>query len=225
MYNTISAIAFDLDGTLIDTLPDLAGAGNRMLQAVHKSPVSESQVRDFIGDGIGVLTKRLLTGQMDGEPDADLFETALDAFKRAYAAELCVRSRPYDGVIDGLTRLRQRFPLACVTNKALAYTEPLLEGLSLRQYFDLVLGGDSLPQKKPHPQPFLHCAQKLGVIPPQLLVVGDSRNDCRAARAAGCPVVCVPYGYSGAGGVQDLDCDAIVTDLCQLATLLLKPAS
>ncbi len=221
----IKALAFDLDGTLIDTLPDLAVAGNRMLLALGRARVDEQQVRSFIGDGIAVLSRRLLTGQMDAEADSHELARGLEIFKRAYAEELVVRSKPYPGVTQGLNALGERFPLACVTNKALAFTEPLLIGAGLRPYFRLVLGGDSLPYKKPDPHPFLHCAEQFGVSPQHLLVVGDSKNDCRAARAAGCPVVCVPYGYCGAGGIRSLDCDAIVTDLFDLATLLLKTKS
>ncbi len=225
LLKDVRAVAFDLDGTLIDTLPDLAAAGNRMLRAMERVPVSEAQVRLFIGDGVAVLTRRLLTGSMHLEPAADEFARALDLFKDLYAEELVVRSQAYPGVLTGLAALHERFMLGCVTNKALAYTEPLLAATQLRPYFRLVLGGDSLPYKKPDPHPFLHCATHFGVAPAQLLVVGDSPNDCRAARAAGCPVVCVPYGYSGPGGVRELDCDAIVTDVFELATSLLNTKS
>ncbi len=221
----IKAIAFDLDGTLIDTLPDLAAAGSRMLRAMKRAPVSEAQVRLFIGEGISVLTRRLLTGHMDLEPAAEEFARALDLFKQIYAEELVARSLPYPGVIKGLAALDPQFALACVTNKAMAYAQPLLAATELAPYFRLVLGGDSLPQKKPEPHPFLHCAAHFGMAPAQLLVVGDSNNDCRAARAAGCPVVCVPYGYCGPGGVRELDCDAIVTDVAELAALLLNTKS
>ncbi|MSQ59547.1 MAG: phosphoglycolate phosphatase [Betaproteobacteria bacterium] len=224
-FGGIKAVAFDLDGTLIDTLPDLAAAGNRMLQAMGRAPASEAQIRQFIGDGIAVLTRRLLTRHMDTEPGAREFAMALELFKAYYAEELAARSRPYPGVVNGLAALYPRFSLACVTNKALAYTHPLLAGTQLASYFRLVLGGDSLPRKKPEPEPFLHCAAYFGVEPGHLLVVGDSPNDCRAARAAGCPVVCVPYGYSGAGGVPALDCDAIVTDVFELAATLLNTHS
>ncbi|MFN0317207.1 MAG: phosphoglycolate phosphatase [Burkholderiales bacterium] len=224
-FGGIKAVAFDLDGTLIDTLPDLAAAGNRMLQVMGHAAASEAEVRSFIGDGIAVLTRRLLAGHMHKEPGAEEFARALELFKAYYAEELVVRSQPYPGVVKGLAALYPHFSLACVTNKALAYTHPLLAGTQLASYFQLVLGGDSLPRKKPEPEPFLHCAVHFGVQPWQLLVVGDSPNDCRAARAAGCPVVCVPYGYSGAGGVPALDCDAIVTDVFELAATLLNTKS
>lgn len=219
-YAAVGALAFDLDGTLVHTLPDLAAAGNRMLRALGREEVAEPQVRRYIGDGIGVLVRRLLTGDPLAAAPAQLLEQALPLFMRAYAEEVVVRSRPFDGVAQGLAALRGRYPLACVTNKAMAYTEPLLHGLGLYECFSLVLGGDTLARKKPDPLPFTHCATLLGVAPAHLLVVGDSPNDCAAARAAGCPVVCVPYGYADVGS---LDCDAIVTDLCELAELLQHP--
>lgn len=218
----IAGVAFDLDGTLIDTLPDLVAAGNRMLQAMGKNLVHADQARNYVGDGIAVLTQRLLAGHRDIATDGEQSPQALDLFKRFYAEELVMRSRPYPGVMEGLRVLHAYLPMACVTNKALAYTEPLLHALELTPYFRLVLGGDSLARKKPDALPFLHCASQWGLRPDQLLVVGDSPNDCKAARAAGCPVVCVPYGYHGPGGLQDLDCDAIVTDLVELAATLLK---
>jgi phosphoglycolate phosphatase len=224
-YRGVTAVAFDLDGTLIDTLPDLAAAGNRMLAELGRPGASLEQVRNFIGDGIAVLTRRLITDDMDAQPGAAEFDEGLKIFKQAYAEELVVRSQPYPGVMRGLAALQGRFPMACVTNKALAYTEPLLEATGMRHYFSVVLGGDSLAHKKPDPEPFLHCAEQLRVQPSQLLVVGDSKNDCAAARAARCPVVCVPYGYCGREGVLALDCDAIVTDVFELATLLLNTGS
>jgi len=220
-YSAVRALAFDLDGTLIDTLPDLAAAGNRMLAALDREPAVEEQVRQYIGDGIAVFTRRLLAGDHQGDIDASLAEAGLTLFKRLYAEELTVRSRPYPGVPQALRALAARYSLACVTNKALAYTEPLLTALGMRSDFKLVIGGDSLPRKKPDALPLLHTAASLGVRHEQLLMVGDSANDCACARAAGCPVVCVPYGYHGSGGAADLDCDAIVADLTILANTLL----
>lgn len=219
-YRAVGALAFDLDGTLIHTLPDLAAAGNRMLRELGRPAVTEHTVRGYIGDGVAVLVRRLLSGDAQAPAPPDMLERALPVFMRVYAEELVVRSRPFAGVEQGLAVLGARFPLACVTNKAMAYTEPLLRALGLHEHFAVVLGGDSLPRKKPDALPFTHCAAALGVEPARLLVVGDAANDCAAARAAGCPVVCVPYGYAGRAGAQGLDCDAIVTDLCELAEQL-----
>ena len=214
------AVAFDLDGTLLDTLPDIAAAAQRMLTTLGRAPVAEASVRSYIGNGIPRLTKRLLTGTMDGEPPAKLFEHALDLFEANYRETLTVHTRPFPGVEEGLRRFQDAgLRMACITNKAEAFTLPLLEATGLLGWFALVLSGDSLPRKKPDPLPLLHCAQRLDAEPAQLLFVGDSAADVQAARAAGCPVFCVSYGYSS-GGVQDLDCDAIVGDLIQAAGLV-----
>ncbi|MEO8628469.1 MAG: phosphoglycolate phosphatase [Betaproteobacteria bacterium] len=216
----IKAVAFDLDGTLLDTLPDIAEAGNRMLADLGRASVDQHVVRGFIGNGIAQLTKRLLTGEMSGEPPAALFAESFAHFQRHYRDTLTLRSRPYPHVIESLTRLTDLgLPLACVTNKAESFTVPLLDATGLRRFFALVLSGDSLPLKKPDPLPFLHCAQQLRVRPAELLVIGDSANDVLAARAAGCPVFCVPYGYTERD-VRDLKCDAIVGHLGEAVDLI-----
>jgi phosphoglycolate phosphatase len=216
----VRAIAFDLDGTLLDTLPDLAAAAQRMLAELGRPPVDEQTVRSYIGNGIPRLTKRLLTGTLDGEPPREVFERAQALFEENYRAALSVRTTVFPGVAEGLQRFREGgFALACITNKAQAFTLPLLEQTGLREFFALVLSGDSLAKKKPDPLPLLHCAQQLGTDPAGLLYIGDSIADVQAARAAGCPVVCVSYGYSNQE-VQDLDCDAIVGDLIEAAGLV-----
>ncbi len=217
---SVKAVAFDLDGTLLDTLPDIAAAADRMLAALGRAAAGQETVRRYVGNGIDRLTKRLLTGEMEAEPPADSFAHALELFERYYRATLTGRTKAFPGVEEGLRRFRaEGLKLACITNKAESFTLPLLEATGLRPYFDLVLSGDSLPKKKPDPMPLLHCAGQFGALPSELLVIGDSANDTQAGRAAGCPVFCVPYGYS-AGDVRDLDCDAIVGDLIKAARLI-----
>jgi phosphoglycolate phosphatase len=214
------AVAFDLDGTLLDTLPDIAAAAQGMLEQLGRASVDQSTVRGYIGHGIARLTKRLLTGTMEGEPEPELFAQALTVFEQNYRDTLTERTRPYPGVEEGLRRFHASgIPMACITNKAQAFTLPLLEATGLRAWFALVLSGDSLAKKKPDPLPLLHCARTFDTQPGQLLVIGDSSADVQAARAAGCPVFCVSYGYSGQK-VQDLDCDAIVNDLVEAAALV-----
>jgi phosphoglycolate phosphatase len=216
----VKAAAFDLDGTLLDTLPDIAEAARRMLADLGRPEPSPEAVRRYIGDGIDQLAKRLLTGQMDGNPPAEEFEHARDLFERHYRDTLTQRTQPFLGVEEGLRRFaNDGLKLACVTNKAESFTLPLLKATGLRVFFDLVVAGDTLSRKKPDPLPLLHCAQQFGARPYELLVVGDSANDALAARAAGCPVFCVPYGYS-ARDVRELDCDAIVSDLVEAARLI-----
>jgi len=214
----ISAIAFDLDGTLIDTLPDLHEAGVRMLCELGRAPLDAAATRSFIGDGIDQLVKRLLT-RSAGDPDKGLFQSARIQFRRHYAAVVSRDSRPYPGVIEGLRALRTLgVRLACVTNKAEAFTQPLLQDTGLLDYFDLTVSGDSLPRKKPDPLQLLHCARVFNIPARELLMVGDSANDTAAARAAGAPVFCVPWGYCEQ--VRQLDCDAIVDSLSSILSLI-----
>lgn len=209
----VSAILIDLDGTLLDTAAELAEAANRMLRDLGRPAVSQELLMSYIGNGIGWLVKRALTGDMHKEPDAALFQQALPVFERHYAALLAL-SKPYDRVVDGLEAMKRAgFRLGCITNKAARFTGPLLASSGLAGYFEIVISGDSLPEKKPHPLPLLHAARFFGVPPEQVLMIGDSLNDTLAARAAGCPVVCVPYGYNHGEAVDKLDLDAVIPDL------------
>jgi phosphoglycolate phosphatase len=222
----VSAVAVDLDGTLLDTLPDIAQAADRMLVDLGRPAAGEARVRDYIGRGIPRLVKRLLTGELHAEPDEASFQRALPLFEEHYRQTFAERSRPFPGVTEGLERMRTAgLRLACVTNKAQSFTLPLLAHTGLAGFFDLVVSGDSLPRKKPDPLPLQHIAQRFGVAPADLLLIGDSDNDTEAARAAGCPVVCVPYGYPGERQVRDLDCDAIVASLIEAAGLIVPPQS
>ncbi|HXU92844.1 MAG TPA: phosphoglycolate phosphatase [Gallionella sp.] len=209
----VRAIVIDLDGTLLHTAPELAESANRMLRDLGRAPVSQGLLMSYIGNGISWLVKRALTGDMYAEPDAALYERAMPIFEKHYT-ELLLQSKPFDGVIEGLDEMKAAgFRLGCITNKVARYTEPLLKGIGLAKFFDIVLSGDTLPEKKPHPMPLLHAAQFFGVPIEQLLLIGDSLNDTVAARAAGCPVFCVPYGYNHGEPVDGLDLDAVVADL------------
>ena len=193
---SVSAIAIDLDGTLLHSAPQLAEAANRMLREIDYTPVSQELLASYIGNGIGWLVKRALTGEMHATPDAALYEHALPIFQKHYS-DLLLVSKPYDGAIEGLDAMRAAgFRLGCITNKAARFTGPLLEGTGLAKYFDIVVSGDTLPEKKPHPLPLQYAAKFFGVPVEKLLVIGDSLNDTLAARAAGCPDFCVPYGYN-----------------------------
>ncbi len=209
----VAAIVIDLDGTLLDTAPELAEAANRMLRDMGRPAVSQELLMSYIGNGISWLVKRALTGDMHAEPDAALFDQALPVFEKHYT-ELLLQSKPFGGVLDGLESMRAAgYRLGCITNKVARYTEPLLKGVGLAKYFELALSGDSLPEKKPHPMPLLHAAKFFGTPVDQLLLIGDSLNDAVAARAAGCPVFCVPYGYNHGEPVDGLDIDAVINHL------------
>lgn len=209
----ISAIVIDLDGTLLHTAPELAEAANRMLRDMGRPAVSQELLMSYIGNGISWLVKRALTGDMHAEPDAALYNKALPVFEKHYT-ELLLQSKPFAGVVQGLDAMKAAgFRLGCITNKLARYTEPLLKGIGLAHYFDIVVSGDTLREKKPHPLPLLHSAEFFGVPVERLLLIGDSLNDALAARAAGCPVFCVPYGYNHGEPVDGLDLDAVIADL------------
>ncbi|MDZ4218553.1 MAG: phosphoglycolate phosphatase [Methylobacter sp.] len=216
----VSAIVIDLDGTLLHTAPELAESANRMLRDMGCAPVSQELLMSYIGNGIHWLVKRALTGDMHGEPDAALFDEALPIFERHYT-ELACDSKPFSGVIEGLNAMKAAgFRLGCITNKLMRYTDPILKHSGLASYFEIVLAGDTLPEKKPHPMPLLHAAKFFGVPIEQLLLVGDSLSDAQAARAAGCPIVCVPYGYNHGEPVETLNVDAVIPDLTAVLQLI-----
>ncbi len=219
---SISAILIDLDGTLLHTAPELVASANRMLRDLGRPAVPQDLLTSYIGNGVSWLVKRALTGDMHAEPDANLYEQALPIFEQHYK-ELLLQSKPFEGVIAGLDAMKAAgFHLGCITNKVKRYTEPLLEGLGLAHYFEIVLSGDSLPEKKPHPLPLQHAAKFFGVPVEQVLLIGDSLNDSVAARAAGCPIVCVPYGYNHGEPVDKLDLDAVINTLPDVIKLIQK---
>lgn len=213
----------DLDGTLADTIPDLAEAANRMLRELGRTELEPALIRTFVGKGISRLVERALAGDLDGRADGALLAHALPLYERCYAEVNGRHSVVFPGVREGLQRLRaMRLPLACVTNKAERFTQALLEQLDLASSFDQVIAGDTLPQKKPDPQPLLHACRGFGIAPGDMLMIGDSANDVEAARAAGCPVFCVDYGYNEGRDVRELDVDAIVASLIDATRLIQK---
>lgn len=190
-------VMFDLDGTLMDSVPDLAAAVDKMLMLLGREPAGVARVRDWVGNGSRVLVRRALAGglQHDGVAD-ELADEALALFMQAYAGghEL---TTVYPGVCECLDWLRARgVKLAIVTNKPAQFIEPLLEEKGLAGYFDWLVGGDTLPQQKPDPAALFWVMEKAGVAPGESLFVGDSRNDVRAAKAAAVPCVALTYGYN-----------------------------
>ena len=209
----IRSVTIDLDGTLLDTVPDLAAAANAMLREMGRPEFSIETIAAFIGRGIPKLVARCL-------PDLD--EAAVDQaqviFRRHYAIENGRRSALFPGVLEGLQALRAAgLPLAVITNKAAAFTEPLLVATQLAPWFRFAVSGDTLAHKKPHPAQLLHACERMGTLPAENLHIGDSHHDAVAARAAGCPVFIVPYGYNEGEDVQGIDCDAIVASLAEAA--------
>ena len=217
----VAAVMIDLDGTLLDTVPDLAAAAERMLGALRLPGCTREQIRSFVGKGIPNLVERCLHASAGAARAAALQAEALDLYYACYAEESGRRTALYPGVLDGLAQFRaMRLRLACVTNKAARFTLPLLEQTGLAPWFELVVSGDTLARKKPDPMQLAHICAGFALAPAEVLLIGDSVNDALAARAAGCPVMCVSYGYNEGGDVHDLDCDAIVASLSEAANLL-----
>ncbi len=213
----VSAIAFDLDGTLLDTIADLAGAVNALLAERGHAPLPQDTVRALVGKGMANLVRRALalaTSRAPESIDDTTLAAALARYQALYSAELGRATQPFPGLVDCLDRLRAAgFPLAIITNKATRFVRPHLALAGIADRFDVIVGGDDLPAKKPDPGPLLHVAAAFGIAPSRLLMVGDSANDVLAARAAGCPVVVVPHGYREGRPVQELEADGIVASL------------
>ncbi|MBK6744130.1 MAG: phosphoglycolate phosphatase [Hydrogenophilales bacterium] len=219
----IKAVVIDLDGTLLDTAPDLADAAIAMAADLGLPAITLEEVKTYIGNGVSRLVKRVLTRDMHADPAPELFAKALPIYEKHYAEGVSRKSRPFPGVVDGLQAMFETgYRLACITNKAERFTVPLLKDTGLIDFFELILSGDSLPEKKPSPLPLLHACQVFGVEPDELLLIGDSLNDTQAARAAGCPVFCVPYGYNRGRPVAELNLDAVVPSLAEAAKLIVK---
>ena len=219
----VKAVTIDLDGTLLDTIPDLAAAANMMLKELARPTLDATRIRTFVGKGIPRLVERTLAGAIDATADPELFKRALPIYERCYAAVNGKHTTIYPGVMEGLDELQARgFPLACITNKSERFTLPLLDRMKLSAYFSEVVAGDTLPKKKPDPLPLLHACEKFRIAPHEMLMIGDSLNDAQAARAAGCPVFCVTYGYNEGQDVRELDIDAIVASLIEATRLIQK---
>jgi len=217
----VKAVAFDLDGTLLETAADLAAAANAMLRELELPVLGENKIKGFIGGGITNLVKRTLAASLADEPDLQVLERAVPIYEKHYATGMLNHTRPFPGVMEGLKTMRALgLHLTCVTNKAERFAWPLLRATGLLDFFDLLICGDSLPKKKPDPLPLQHACKYFGIEPAELLLIGDSSLDMQAARAAGCRIFCVPYGYNQGLGVHELDCDAIVATLHEAAKLL-----
>ena len=220
------SVTFDLDGTLLDTIADLAEACRLMLEEVGAAPRSQAEVHSFVGKGMAVLVERCLTHEQP--PAAEKLHAAIESFKRHYAAVNGRSTLIYPGVIEGLQAWKASgVKMGVVTNKPGMFTEALLDRMGLTDYFDVIVSGDTTANKKPHPEPILHACRVLGTRPVENLHVGDSKNDIQSARAAGCPVFCVPYGYNEGEPVDSAECDALVSDLvaaCERLNHFRKPA-
>ena len=214
-FDDLQAVIVDLDGTMVDTLGDFDVALNRVLAALRLAPVGRAFIGRTVGKGSEHLIRRTLA---EIGADAHLYDTAWALYQHEYREVNGVHARVYPGVAEGLAKLAARgLKLACLTNKPTAFAQALLHKTGLAGRFGVVFGGDAFERKKPDPLPLLRTCEALGTAPAQTLMVGDSSNDARAARAAGCPVVLVSYGYNHGEPVQSVDADGVVDRLDQLA--------
>jgi phosphoglycolate phosphatase len=213
-------VLIDLDGTLLDTVPDLAAAVNAMLADFGRAPLPVEQVASYVGKGADVLVHRALTGSLDGRAaDAD-FQRGKASFYGHYRRENGLKAVVFEGVREALALMRGRgLALACVTNKPREFTHDLLARVGLDD-FDAIVSGDDTTEKKPHPAPMLRACALLKLPPGETAMVGDSENDVLSARAAGCRVIVVETGYNEGRPVSELDADAIVPGLLDAARLI-----
>lgn len=211
-----AALLFDLDGTLLDSLPDLTTAIDRMLLELGCAVAGEARVRTWVGDGARQLVREALQFAQQDAGDVAI-DIALQIYQRHYQSCLTDRSRLFVGVLPALQRWRDLdVPMGCVTNKGARFTEPLIEHFHLRELLPVIVSGDTLAQRKPSPEPLLFACAQLQVRPERAVMIGDSRNDVLAARAAGMPVVCVDYGYNHGRSITGERPDLIVGSLQHL---------
>ena len=214
-------ILIDLDGTLVDSVPDLAYCVDAMMARLGRPPHGEAKVRNWVGNGVERLVRRALIGQLEGEPDEADFQRAYPIFLELYRDNTSRRSQLFPGVRDGLDWLQAAgYRLGCVTNKAAQFTEPLLRDLGVRDFFEIVISGDTLPRSKPDPLPLLHAAAHFGAEPAAALMIGDSISDVKAARAAGFTIFCMSYGYNHGQDIRDYHPDAVLDSLTEIQGLL-----
>jgi phosphoglycolate phosphatase len=217
---TPELVLLDLDGTLVDSIPDLAISINKTLLEFSIAERGINSIRNWVGNGVEKLLHRALTDNIDGEAASELFDAAFPRFMDIYSKNICAMSVCYPGVREGIDLLIERdIKLGCVTNKSGQFVGPILEELGLLDDMSIVVAGDTLAKKKPDPLPLLHAASVFEADPKQSLMIGDSVSDVKAARAAEFQIVCVSYGYNHGNDIRDTNPDAVVDSLVELPQL------
>ncbi|WP_062267961.1 phosphoglycolate phosphatase [Endozoicomonas arenosclerae] len=217
----VQLIMYDLDGTLVDSVPDLAIALDKMLTDLNLPAAGIEKTRLWVGNGIPSLVRRALADDMMGDQpgvvDQETFSKALERFKHHYAIEVGQHSALYSGVFSFLSQIHKAgIKQAVVTNKSEIFTELLLKHMGIDHFFELSIGGDSLNEKKPHPMPLHHTMEHFGCNTQNSIMIGDSSNDVKAARAAGVKVVGLPYGYNHGEPIESSHPDSVVESLTDL---------
>ena len=214
-------IMIDVDGTLVDSVPDLAYCVDQMMIELGMKERGEKKVRHWVGNGIPKLVERALTDDLEASPIKEVFDVAYPIFLDLYADNTAARSCLYAGVKEGLDYLKSKdYQLGCVTNKAEQFTHPLLKTLGIFDDFKIVISGDTLAKKKPDPLPLIHAASYFNISPQECLMLGDSVSDVKAARAAGFSIICMSYGYNHGNDIADESPDLVIDSMSQLREYL-----
>lgn len=216
-------LIFDLDGTLIDSVPDLALSLNQMLTALDRTPFPIDIIRSWVGNGAAVLTKRALSGNIEIDPELDptLVEKALSIFLNFYEQNVCVDTTLYPNVKNTLETLHKNdFRLVIVTNKPEQFVRPILETLGLNHLFEMVVGGDSLPKRKPDPMQIEHVCKTLQVDAAKCIMIGDSKNDIYAATAANMQSIGLTYGYNHGEDINSHGASLVLDDFADILDAL-----
>jgi phosphoglycolate phosphatase len=224
LIESLRAAAFDLDGTLIDTAPDLTSAANATLETLGSRSLPEHRISKLIGAGVDQFIRKTLTESIGEPPPDTLLRSATALFDRLYGERLFEDSRVYPGVVDALRALDYAgIALCCVTNKHSAFAVPLLEAAGLLDFFSFTLCADRPAHRKPKPDLLLAACAHLSVAPAEMLYVGDSHTDVAAADAAGCRVIMVDYGYDDGLSLHAATPDAIIGNLTEIVTMQVPP--
>lgn len=219
-------IMIDLDGTLVDSIPDISWCLDETMKRIGLAARGEAAARNWVGNGIIKIVQRGIANDLNAPHDADLFETAMPIFRQLYAENTSKRSVLYPGVREGLDYLqklkRERgLKIGCITNKDEQFAHPILRDLGLWDDFEIVISGDTLAKKKPDPLPLLHGAKELACDPKRSLMLGDSSTDVKAARAAGFNIVCLSYGYNHGDDIRDSKPDIVIDSMLELKHLII----
>ena len=214
-------IMIDLDGTLVDSVPDLSYCVDQLMSAMGRDKCGEGKVRQWVGNGVPKLVERCLTGELEGEVNQADFTKAYPIFLDLYAQNTVKHSCLYAGVREGLDYMQQQnYILGCVTNKSEQFTLPILKHFGIFDGFGIVISGDTLEQKKPDPLPLLHAAKFFGVKPNDALMLGDSISDVKAARAADFAIICMSYGYNHGNDIANAKPDLVIDSMSELKAYL-----
>lgn len=225
MLEKINTVLFDLDGTLIDSVPDMRAAVNATMRELGRPEYSIKQITQWVGNGSKMLLTRALAGKFDAEVDESTLTNVLPLFYKHYGENLCAASQVYEGVLPALRELQQAgINMACVTNKPIQFAVSVLATFELDQFMSVVVGGGSLPQLKPDPEPLFFACEQLGIDGKKrsqtVLMVGDSGSDMKAARAAGMQSIAVDYGYPQGANLLNLGAEKMISNMQELPKLL-----